>query len=55
MDEIRNYRGSTPLASKLFVIRYLHKLDRLTYYKSPDIQALLPVSREILTDVVSGK
>jgi hypothetical protein len=27
MDEIRNYRGSTPLASKLFIIRYLHKLD----------------------------
>ncbi len=23
-------RGSTPLASKLFIIMYLHKLDRLT-------------------------
>jgi hypothetical protein len=29
MDEIRNYMGSTPLASKLFIIRYLHKFDRL--------------------------
>jgi hypothetical protein len=30
MDEIRNYRGSTPLASELFIIRYLQKLNRLT-------------------------
>jgi hypothetical protein len=29
MDEIRNYRGSTPLASKLFNIRYLHNLVEL--------------------------
>jgi hypothetical protein len=29
MDEIRNYRGSTPLASKLFIVRYLRKAPRL--------------------------
>jgi hypothetical protein len=29
MDEIRNYRGSTPLASKWFILSYLHKFDRL--------------------------
>jgi hypothetical protein len=30
MDEIRNYKGSNPLAFKLFIIRYLHKLGGLT-------------------------
>jgi hypothetical protein len=29
MDKIRNYRGSTPLASKCFMLRYLHKLCNL--------------------------
>jgi hypothetical protein len=29
MDEIRNYRGSTPLASKWLILRHLHNSDRL--------------------------
>jgi len=37
MDEIRNYRGSTPLASKLFIIRYLHRLNGMDDNKSDNM------------------
>jgi hypothetical protein len=37
MDEIRNYRGSTPLASKLLFMKHLHLQNGVDDNKSDNI------------------